>query len=62
MGVITKTEASITVENINGYDEDALLIFAKMLYRDGIIKTEPFYNRETGNIDTKYSIELYLEN
>lgn len=60
MAVITKTEASITVENINGYDEDVLLTFAKMLYRDGIIKTEAFYNRETGNIDTKYSIELYL--
>ena len=30
MSLITKTEASITVENINGYDEDALLIFAKM--------------------------------
>lgn len=62
MGLITKTNASITIENINGYDEVALLKFAKMLYRDGIIKTEPHYNKETGNIDTKYSIELYLEN
>lgn len=62
MGMITKTEVSTTVENINGYDENALLTFAKMLYKDGIIKTEPYYNKETGNIDTKYSIEIYLEN